>query len=149
TIVLPEEPQSLELCESGTSVRRVTQGNVGEPLIFRDPATQELGAGLATGWEQVEPTLWRFQLRGGVRFHDGLPFDAEAAATSLNRTWTPQLACGVLQQYFQGNTYTARAADALTLEVTTEAPDPILPLRLSFLAIGSPATPADAKTLEP
>jgi peptide/nickel transport system substrate-binding protein len=148
-IVLPEEPQSLELCESGTSIRRVTQRNVGEPLIFRDPATQALNPGLATGWERIDDTTWHFTLRDGVTFHNGEVFDAAAAADSLNRTWTTELACGVNQQYFQGNSYAATALDEKTLEVTTETLDAILPLRLSFLAISAPATSDTEKSVDP
>src|ERR1039457_6943022 len=28
---------------------------------------------LATSWEQITPTHWRFHLRKGVKFHDGTP----------------------------------------------------------------------------
>ena len=31
---------------------------------------------LATGWQVITPTQWRFSLRRGVRFHDGTPFPA-------------------------------------------------------------------------
>lgn len=40
---------------------------------------------LATGWWQTGPRAWRFQLRPGVRFHDGRPLDAAAVAYSLER----------------------------------------------------------------
>lgn len=148
-IVLPEEPQSLELCESGASVRRVTQGNVGEPLVFRDTTTQALDPGLALSWERVDDTTWHFELRPGVSFHDGTPFNAETAAYSLNRTWTPDLACGVSQQYFQGTSYEATALDEDTLEIKTGALDAILPLRLSFLAISGPESSMTEKSVAP
>lgn len=41
--------------------------------------------GLATSWEQVSPTVWHFDLRQGVTFHDGTAFDADAAKNSLER----------------------------------------------------------------
>jgi peptide/nickel transport system substrate-binding protein len=46
-----------------------------EPLVARD---KKLGMvpGLATKWTQVNPTTWRFDLRKGVKFHDGTPFTA-------------------------------------------------------------------------
>jgi peptide/nickel transport system substrate-binding protein len=39
-----------------------------------------LGPGLATHWEPAAPTVWRLKLRDGVRYSNGRPFDAEAAA---------------------------------------------------------------------
>ena len=56
-----------------------------EPLIFQDI---ELGLkpGLAVGWEPSEDGLsWIIQLREGVQFHDGTPFNAEAAVHNLKR----------------------------------------------------------------
>lgn len=41
--------------------------------------------GLATSWERLDDTTWRFKLRKGVKFHDGTPFDAKAAKISLDR----------------------------------------------------------------
>lgn len=39
--------------------------------------------GLATRWQALSPTRWRFTLRRGVTFHDGRPFDAPAAYAAL------------------------------------------------------------------
>src|SRR5579862_3373493 len=40
---------------------------------------------LATSWEsQSGSHRWEFQLRGGVRFHDGSPLTAEAVVSSLS-----------------------------------------------------------------
>ncbi len=33
---------------------------------------------LAVGWENVDATTWRFNLRSGVKFHNGEPFTADA-----------------------------------------------------------------------
>jgi peptide/nickel transport system substrate-binding protein len=40
---------------------------------------------LATSWKQVSPTVWRFELRKGVQFHDGTPFTADDVIFSLAR----------------------------------------------------------------
>lgn len=40
---------------------------------------------LATAWRPVEPTVWEFQLREGVTWHDGRPFTAEDVAFTLTR----------------------------------------------------------------
>ncbi len=40
---------------------------------------------LATRYEQVSDTEYRFYLREGVKFHDGTPFNADAVVFSFNR----------------------------------------------------------------
>lgn len=40
---------------------------------------------LATSWEIVSPTVWRFTLREGVTFHNGSAFTAEDVLASLTR----------------------------------------------------------------
>jgi peptide/nickel transport system substrate-binding protein len=40
---------------------------------------------LAVAWKLVEPTVWEFQLREGVRFHDGTPFSAQDVVFSIER----------------------------------------------------------------
>src|ERR1043165_2635144 len=43
-----------------------------EPLTTRDKQLRIVPA-LATSWEAKSPTVWRFNLRRGVVFHDGSP----------------------------------------------------------------------------
>ena len=45
--------------------------------------------GLAESWETPNDSTWRFKLRQGVKFHDGSPFNAEAAKFSLDRYVDP------------------------------------------------------------
>lgn len=41
---------------------------------------------LATSWEQIDNSTWKFILRKGVKFHDGTPFNAEAVKFSIERS---------------------------------------------------------------
>jgi peptide/nickel transport system substrate-binding protein len=40
---------------------------------------------LATAWKQLDPRTWRFELRKGVTFHNGEPFNAEAVKFSIEQ----------------------------------------------------------------
>ncbi|WP_243788538.1 ABC transporter substrate-binding protein [Saccharopolyspora gloriosae] len=149
-IVLTQEPPTLEPCESSlTSTGVVVRSNISEPLIERDPSSGELRPLLSTGWRRTSPTTWTFDTRSGVRFHDGRPFTAEDAAFSIDRAVNSDLACNVDGYVFEGRELSVRADDANRLTVTTAEPDPILPLRLSFVEIVPRGTSTEAKVREP
>src|SRR4051812_16246343 len=74
------DPHSLQ-----ESLQLSVTGNVYEPLVIRSKDFK-LAPALATSWKQVAPTVWRFELRKGVQFHDGTPFTADDVIFSYDRT---------------------------------------------------------------
>jgi peptide/nickel transport system substrate-binding protein len=135
TVGLPEEPRSLASWNAYSNDGHPILRNVEEALLNRDPKSNELVGELATSWEQVDDLTWRFQLREGVTFHDGSPFNAEAAAYGLNYVLSEANAFPM--RTFLGPELEAKAVDEHTLEVVTAAPDPILDSRLYFVTIPS------------
>lgn len=149
-VVLGQEPPTLEACESNlTSTGVVVRSNVTEPLIERNPKTGELEPKLATEWKATSDTEWTLKLREGVKFQDGTPFNAEAAAFTIDRAVNSKLGCNVEGYVFGDADLKVKAVDASTLTVTTPGPDPILPLRLSFLEVVPTSTSTTAKVREP
>jgi len=62
-------------------------GNMYEPLVYATPegAAEPFAPGLATDWSVSDDGLtWTFNLEEGVTFHDGEPFNAEAAKASID-----------------------------------------------------------------
>jgi hypothetical protein len=103
TIVIPEEPDSLDNCNSARSaVGRVIRQNVNETLIELDPNDSTLKPRLAMSWKQMDATTWRFNLRKGVKYSDGTPLTPEAIASSVDKALDPKLDCNARTKMFSG-----------------------------------------------
>lgn len=149
-VVLQQEPPTLEACEANlTSTGVVVRSNVTQPLVERNPTTGDLDPLLATKWEATSDTEWTFTLRDDVTFQDGTPFNAEAAAFTIDRAVNKDLGCNVEGYVFGDDDLVVDAVDETTLTVTTVEPDPILPLRLSFVEVVPTSTSITEKVREP
>jgi len=72
------------LVSDGESIRVITQ--VFETLVFLKAGTTEPEPGLAESWEaSPDGKEWTFQLKEGVSFHDGTPFNAAAVCANFDR----------------------------------------------------------------
>ena len=96
--------------------------NVFDSLVGRDK-NLALVPGLATSWKQISPTVWRFDLRKGVQFHDGTPFTADDVIFSLTRTQ----ADGSDMKSYSNDLKEVRKLNDHAVEIETRSPFPILP----------------------
>lgn len=107
-------------------------GNVYEPLVGRDKELK-LTPALATSWKQISPTVWRFELRKGVKFHDGKPFTADDVVFSFARGSGD----GSDMKSYTNDLKEVRKVNDFAVEFETKAPFPILPDVFSFFYIMS------------
>ncbi len=103
-----------------------------EPLVMRD-MTGAIVPALSTEWfvSESDPNVWVFKLRDGVTYHDGSAFDSEDVKFSLERAMTKdsdykELLASVAE---------VRAPDALTIEIVTNGPNPIMVNNLTNMFI--------------
>ncbi|WP_042421288.1 ABC transporter substrate-binding protein [Comamonas granuli] len=124
---LSMDPHSLN-----ESLQLSVTGNVYEPLVGRNKDLS-LAPALATAWKQTAPTVWRFELRKGVQFHDGTPFTADDVLFSFARTQVE----GSDMKSYTNDIKEVRKIDSHTVEIETKAPFPILPDVISLVFIMS------------
>ncbi|MEM1050036.1 MAG: ABC transporter substrate-binding protein [Pseudomonadota bacterium] len=119
--------EALPLSMKPRRSRFFNESEILDTLIKLD-FDMQLIPGLATSWERVSPEIWEFRLRENVQFHDGTPFDAEAAKFSLARVIA-------LLPY---------AADLLNIKEITAVSDHVLRIETSepFAALANQLTDA-------
>jgi peptide/nickel transport system substrate-binding protein len=100
---------------------------------------------LAVAWNVVDPTHWEFELRQGVRFHDGGPFTVNDVVFSIERA---QAETSDFEHRVNGIA-AVRAIDDRTVGITTTAPDPSLWLKLADIAIMSKAWAQEHDVMKP
>ena len=123
------DPHALALVYQTRIVTQIYEGLVNRDRDFG------LEPSLATSWKAIDARTWRFQLRPGVRFHDGTPLTADDVVFSIERALAK-----TSQRTFQLRGVTgARKVDPLTVDILTAAPDAVLPQKMWLIAIMSRA----------
>ena len=82
------DPQTLDPHAQNEGLTNSMNQQVYERLVGRDRQLDFVPS-LATEWQQTAPTVWRFKLRPGVKFHDGTPFTADDVVFSVRRASEP------------------------------------------------------------
>ncbi len=113
---------SLDPHSLNESLQLTVVNNVYEPLIQRD-RNYKLEPILATDWKQTSPTVWRFNLRKGVQFHDGTPFTADDVIFSYERAKGD----GSDMKSYVGQIKEIKKINDHAVDFVLNAPFPILP----------------------
>jgi len=138
------DPQTMDPHSQNESMTNMMNGQVYERLTSRSK-TLEVVPGLASSWEQVSPTLWRFKLRPNVKFHDGSPFTADDVVFSIIRGQQPT---SQINNY-AAQVGTPKKVDDMTVEFQLAAPNPIFLQHLDTLWIMSQSWSEKNKVTKP
>ena len=114
--ILTLDPHSQNHATTSTILLHAYEG------LVRYSASYQVEPALATKWTTLGPTQIRFELRRGVRFHDGTPFTADDVVFSFDRIRQPQ---GTMQIFVAG-VNEVRKIDSHTVDLILAAPNPTL-----------------------
>ena len=133
-IVIGIEPDTLDPAgQTTTTVANMVDYAV-ETLVKIDK-DGNLQPGLAESWEESpDGKSITFKLREGITFHDGTPFNAEAAKASLERMLDPKVSVPIRAPYEPIEEVVA--VDETTLELRLGTPNPALVDALSWTTSG-------------
>ena len=115
-----------------------------DALFLADVELQPQPA-LAISYRNIDDLTWEFELRRGVRYHDGTPFDAGDVLYSFERLGTVPGSDG-LQEEKMRPVVRIEALDLHTIRIHTRVPTPYLLRRLVEFWIMSDSLPTGVTT---
>ncbi|WP_406857735.1 ABC transporter substrate-binding protein [Alsobacter sp. KACC 23698] len=85
-----QAPESVDPFFNNVRIGVIIGQHVWDTLVYRDPNTGDYKGQLATAWRQVDDRTIEFDLRQGVKFHNGEEFDADDVVYTLNFIAKPE-----------------------------------------------------------
>ncbi|MFD0679478.1 MULTISPECIES: ABC transporter substrate-binding protein [unclassified Paenibacillus] len=127
TVANATDIESFDVQNNNNTQSEAVLVNMFDYLLKNDSSQKKVPA-LATSWEQVNDTTWRFKLRQGVKFHNGDPFTAADVKFSFERLAKDGK---LLQNTYYKRFKEVKVIDDYNVEIITDGPDPLMLNRLS------------------
>lgn len=140
TIGVKGGPTSIDPHYSAAGPHAEAAKHIFDTLVWSDEKLQPQ-PGLAESWVSIEPTVWEFKLRKGVKFHDGSDFTAEDVRFSIERI--PHLNAPAPLTLYTKHVKETQIIDPHTIRIVTHSPAPALPNDFVRLFIVSHKAAAD------
>jgi peptide/nickel transport system substrate-binding protein len=138
-VAYPNGPSDLVSYRSADEAANSILRNAYEPLVDLD-ANLRIVPCLATTWYNPDDNSWVFQLRQGLRLHDGRPLTAYQVAEFFNLARTDARSVRVPSDLIRA----IEAPDAHTIVFRTSRPVGWLPTQLARLLISVPGQSPEA-----
>jgi peptide/nickel transport system substrate-binding protein len=140
---LGAEPTSIDPHYHNLGPNNAIADSIFDQLVHQNDK-QQLIPGLAVSWKAVDDTTWIFNLRKGVKFHDGTPFTADDVLFTFERTPNVPKSPSSFATFTKGKTVTK--IDDYTVQIKTDKPMPLTPNDVSQVHIISKKAAEGAST---
>ncbi|MGC0422921.1 ABC transporter substrate-binding protein [Embleya sp. AB8] len=134
------EPQTLDYLYAWDFPINTVLANVCEQFLRTTPDLK-VEPGLAASYTNPDPLTWVYNLREGVKFHDGTPMTSADAVASLKRHLDPELASAWGSAF--RNVASVEASGPLQVTIKLNKPDALL----NSLLAASPGTVESAASI--
>jgi peptide/nickel transport system substrate-binding protein len=84
-----QAPENIDPYFNNVRIGVIIGAQVWDTLVYRDPKTNEYKGNLAKSWRQIDDKTIEFELRPGIKFHNGEEFDADSVVYTLNFVANP------------------------------------------------------------
>lgn len=166
TLALPDQPPRFFYYGEISNVSQTLSQQIFDALVEFNLETYALEPGLATSWDVSDDgTVYTFNLREGVTWHDGEPFNADDVIFTYEQIITnPEARAGDAAQFVytvdgEQESVTFEKVDDMTVRMTLPAPSAAFLLQQRFLimpehklfdlSVAGGAEPADINTAWP
>ncbi|HSE77142.1 MAG TPA: ABC transporter substrate-binding protein [Alphaproteobacteria bacterium] len=122
-------PENIDSYFNNVRIGVILSHHIWDQLIYRDPDSNDYKPSLATGWRWIDDKTLEFDLRRGVKFHNGEPFDADDVVYTLNFVSKPENK--VVTQNNVNWIASAEKVDAYKVRINLKQP---FPAALEYLA---------------
>ncbi len=129
---LVDEPSSLDPHIQWNPDSYFVYRNIFDNLVTRDD-DGKIVPQIATAWRQISDTEIEFDIRQGVKFHDGTALGVEDVVYSVHRIINPELKSPQLSQFNRIEKAVAIGTDKV--RIITKGPYPVLLAQLVKLSI--------------
>jgi peptide/nickel transport system substrate-binding protein len=85
-----QAPENVDPFFNNVRIGVILGQHVWDTLVYRDPTSGEYKGQLASAWRQVDDKTIEFDLRKGVKFHNGQEFTADDVVYTLNFVSKPE-----------------------------------------------------------
>ena len=133
TVGLTSEPTAMDPHFHNLGPNNAMRSHIFEGLTRADENLQNVPS-LASSWETVDDTTWRFKLREGVTFSDGTPFDATDVVYTICRVPTVENSPSSFTSFIAGISG-VEIEDPHTIVFETDGPVPLLPTNFASVGI--------------
>ena len=89
-IAADQVPESIDSYFNNIRIGVIITHHIWDHLVYRDPKTNEYKGSLSTGWRWIDEKTLEFDLRPGVKFHNGEVFDADDVVYTINFVTKPE-----------------------------------------------------------